>query len=112
MVEHGSTDENLLEQIATTEQRLEQQVAHTREDARRLVDESGRKGDLERQAAQREADELLAGARTDIARDVETVTAQRLVEARAEAEGVRAQAAERMTAAVETVVKRVLAGLA
>jgi vacuolar-type H+-ATPase subunit H len=109
--EHGSANENLLEQLATTEHQLEQQVARARDEAQRLVDDARRKADAERQAARREAEELTARARADIARESETVTSQRLAEAHAEAQRVRVQAAERMSAAVTLVVDRVLAGL-
>lgn len=109
--EHGSASDNLLEQIATTEQELEQNVAQARDDARRVVDEARARADAVRQAAQRDADDLANRTRRDIARDTDAMTAQRLADAEAEAHRVRTQAAERMATAVQMVVTRVLAGL-
>lgn len=109
--EHGSANENLLEQIATTEQELEQKVAQARDAARRIVDEARARAESERQAAAREAEELSARARSETAREAETVTQERLADAKSEADRVRAQAAERMAVAVKTIVDRVLSGL-
>jgi vacuolar-type H+-ATPase subunit H len=109
--EHGSASENLLEQIATTEQQLEQKVGNARDEARRLLDDARGQAEAARQAALREAEELITRTRRETSQEAETVASRRIAEATAEAERVRAQAAERIAGVADTVVQRVLSDL-
>ena len=100
--------EGLLREIARKEQELQQQVAAVRAEAGRLIER-----------AQREAEEILAGAR-DQARQAATTAAaatdqeaqeiaeEILARAAAEAQTIRRRAEERRLLAVDLVTSEVL----
>lgn len=109
---HGPSDENLLRVIAEKEKELEAKVAQAREQAGRAVEDARRQAEAVREQARREAAAMAERAQAEIAREQEALLTERVRTAQAEAERVRARAAERMAEAVDLVVKRVLGGLA
>jgi vacuolar-type H+-ATPase subunit H len=107
----GHADENLLELIAVKERELEAQVAQARDEGRRLVEGAQAKAAALQDQARRDAAALAERAQAEITRETEAIIAQRAQAARADADRLRSQAAERTAQAVELVVKRVLGGL-
>lgn len=108
---HGPSDENLLRVIAEKEKELEAKVVQAREQARRAVEDARRQAEAVREQAQREAAAMAERAQAEVAREQGALLTERVSTAQAEAERVRARAAERMADAVDLVVKRVLGGL-
>ena len=108
---HGPSDDNLLQLVAAKEKELEAKVAQAKADARRIVEDAQRQAQAVRDQARREAAELAARMQAEIARETDTLAAQRLAAAHAEDEHVRSRASERIRVAAELVVKRVLSGL-
>jgi len=108
---HGPADENPLQAIAEKEKELEAKVAQAREQARHLVEDARRQAEAIREQTRREAAAMVEQTRDAIAQEEEALVTKRLTSAQAEADHIRARAAERMTEAVDIVVKRVLGGL-
>ena len=108
---HSPSDDNLLQLVAAKEKELEAKVAQAKADARRIVEDAQRQAQAVRDQARREAAELAARMQAEIARETDTLAAQRLAAAQAEVQHVRSRASERIRVAAELVVKRVLSGL-
>src|SRR3989441_7019597 len=85
---HGPSDDNLLHVVAAKEKELEANVAQAKADARRIVEDAQRQAQAVRDRARREAAELSARMQTEIARETETLAAQRLGAAQAEVQQV------------------------
>lgn len=108
---HEPSDQNLLKTIAEKEHELQAKVSQAKVDARRVVDEGQRRADAERERARREAADLATRAQQAMAQDAETLAAERLAAAQAEAQRVRVRASERTRQAIDLVITRVLDGL-
>src|SRR2546427_10609036 len=86
---HSPSDDSLLQLVAAKEKELEATVAQAKADARRIVEDAQRQAQAVRDQARREAAELAARMQAEIARETDTLDAQRLAAAQAEGQQLR-----------------------
>src|SRR2546426_9199717 len=106
----SSSDERILHEITTKERELQEQLTQAQREAARILEEAQRAADAIRSRAREQAQQETAAATREAAGEAQAITEQTLSRARAEAEAVRERAQERMSRAVEVVVREVLGG--
>ncbi|HET6781214.1 MAG TPA: hypothetical protein VFH67_03865 [bacterium] len=74
---HGPSDENPLQLIAHKEKELEERLAQTREEARRLIEDARRRAEQIREEARRDGEALAARVRAELTGEADAISKER-----------------------------------